>query len=187
MKIKYSKFLLIKLIFVLFAAVGSGVIAILFSLTVNDTTDPTFALIITKIAPAVIFYAFIYSFESRIKIPECVLDLHYFVTFTARETSVYAIFMVPVTAAAALVNNGTVENLLSPHMTAHSLGCNVLVNYLCAVVLFAIIAAAAHYKRSKKPINIINNGGDGDDIKDDDSKATAAEITKENEENDNET
>lgn len=154
MDTKYSKFLLVKLILILFAAVGSGIVAILFSFTVNDTTDPTFALIITRVAPAVIFYAFMYSFEARIKITDRVLDARYFATFTLREASVYAIFMIPVTLISAFVNIGFVADLLSPHMLAHSLGCGVIVNYVCVVALYAALAALAHYLKSKKPVPV---------------------------------
>ena len=155
MDTKYSKFLLVKLILILFAAVGSGVVAMLFSFTVNDTTDPTFALIITRVAPAVIFYAFMYSFEARIKIPDrSTLDARYFATFTLREASVYAIFMIPVTLISAFVNIGFVDDLLSPHMLAHSLGCDVIVNYVCVVALYAALAALAHYLKSRKSVPV---------------------------------
>ncbi len=156
MDTKYSKFLLVKLILILFAAVGSGIVAILFSFTVNDTTDPTFALIITRVAPAVIFYAFMYSFEARIKIPDRVLDARYFTAFTLREASVYAIFMIPVTLISAFVNIGFVADLLSPHMLAHSLGCDVFVNYVCVVTLYAALAALAHYLKSKHPAPVVS-------------------------------
>lgn len=154
MDTKYSKFLLVKLILILFAAVGSGIVAILFSFTVNDTTDPTFALIITRVAPAVIFYAFMYSFEARIKIPDRTLDARYFAAFTLREASVYAIFMIPVTLISRFVDIGFVDDFLSPQMLARSLGCGVLVNYVCVVALYAALAALAHYIKSKKPVPV---------------------------------
>lgn len=155
MAVKYIKFFFVKLFLILFASVAATLTAFLFSLTLPETADATFRAILTGAVPSAVFFAFIYSFESKIKIPEgTVLTTAYFAAFTVKETSVYAVFaLIPNIAAAAaeLPSDGLFRNLLLPHTSSVMFGLPVAVNYVIFVLLYAAVSFGAHLLRSKKP------------------------------------
>lgn len=161
----YVKFLLVKLLLVAFAAFGSGLSALLFSFTVGERTDPTFAFIITNALPSFIFFAFIFSFAAKIKKRDIKPDARYCALFAAREASVYAIFMIPVSIAAALSKSTVVQALLAPHMILRSLGCGIIVNYAGVVLLYAALSLTAHItgkNRAAGPDAAASDDGDND-------------------------
>ena len=85
MAVKYIKFFFVKLFLILFASVAATLAAFLFSLTLPDTADASFRAILTGAVPSAVFFAFIYSFESKIKISEsAALTPAYFASFSFR-------------------------------------------------------------------------------------------------------
>ena len=151
---RYIRFVLVKLVIVLFAAVGAGLTALLVSMTVADSTDPMFYALVTHGLPAVVFFAFIYSFESKIRLPERSLNSAYYAVFTIRETSVYAIFLIPVAIAASFSkgSGGFIDSMIAPHMLASAFGASPAVDYIADIVIYACVSVTAHYIKSKKPI-----------------------------------
>lgn len=166
MAAKYIKFVIVKLILVIFAAVCAALVAFLLSATLSDATDAAFRTAVTSIVPAVVFFAFIYSFESKIKIPDgVVLSTNYFLAFALRETSVYAIFQIPLTVITAVLGTGILDDgigsyFILPHLSAARYGLPLIANYLLFCALYASISFAAHYIRSKKPTPAVTSNGD---------------------------
>lgn len=175
MPVKYVRFFLIKLILILFASLAAFLVAFLLSMTLPESADKVFSGVLTGIVPSAVFFAFIYSFESKIKLPDsAALTTKYFLTFTLKETSVYAIFalipnIVTAAAGAGILDGGLISNLILPHMSTVILGLPTAVNYVIFTALYAAVSFVAHYMRSKKPI----------------PAQTPEKATEETEENDN--
>lgn len=164
MSVKYIKFVIFKLILVLFAAIGAALVCFLLSATMPESTDTAFRTAVISVAPSVVFFAFIHSFESKIKIPgDTVLSAKYYILFTLRETSVYAIFLIPLTVLTAvlgkdILNGGTAACFLLPHLSPVRYGVPIPVSFVICCVLYAAICFNAHRVRSKKsaPIEAVS-------------------------------
>ncbi len=160
MSAKYVSFFLIKLILILFASLAAFLVAFLLSMTLPESADKVFSGVLTGIVPSAVFFAFIYSFESKIKIPgNAALKAKYFLMFTLKETSVYAIFalipnIVTAAAGAGILDGGFISNLILPHMSTVKLGLPIAVNYIIFTALYAAVSFVAHYMRSKRPISV---------------------------------
>lgn len=153
---KYLRFAAVKLILIAFAELAAMMTAFFLSKTVTETTDPAFASALGFIS-TIVFFAFTYSFESKIRVPrEKTLDAKYFASFALRESSVYAIFLVPLTSLAYAFSVDTasgkfVSSIFRPHLLLSEFGVPA---YVSAIVMFAVyfaVAYIAHLRASKKP------------------------------------
>ena len=153
---KYLRFAAVKLILIAFAELAAMMTAFFLSKTVTETTDPAFASALGFIS-TIVFFAFTYSFESKIRVPrEKTLDAKYFASFALRESSVYAIFLVPLTFLAYAFSIDTasgkfVSSIFRPHLLLSEFGVPA---YVSAIVMFAVyfaVAYIAHLRASKKP------------------------------------
>ncbi len=155
MAAKYTRFFCVKLILILFASAAATLLAFLFSLTLPENTDASFRAVLTGAVPSLMFFAFIYSFESKIKTPDgTALTPAYFLKFTLKETSVYFVFeLLPytVTALCGLPENGFLRTVLIPHVSPVPLGVPLPLSYVIFVLIYAALSFAAHLIRSKKP------------------------------------
>ena len=155
MTVKYIRFILIKLILVIFSAIAAFLTALFLTGTVSETTDSAFVSIV-RIIPSIVFFAFIYSFESKIKTPEDIrLPAKYYLTFALRETSVYAVFLLPVTIAAAAASiditaNGAAAAFFLPHMIPALFGVPLILNYIVMCALYGAVSSIAHMRAVKK-------------------------------------
>lgn len=153
---KYLRFAAVKLLLIAFAELAAMMTAFFLSKTVTETTDPAFASALGFIS-TIVFFAFTYSFESKIRVPrEEKLDAKYFVRFALRESSVYAIFLVPLTSLAYAFSVDTasgkfVSSIFRPHLLLSEFGVPA---FLSAIIMFAVyfaVAVIAHLRASKKP------------------------------------
>ncbi len=154
--VSYIKFFAVKLFLILFAALAGSLAAFFLSLTLTNSTDAAFSAALSCILPPAVFFAFIYSFEAKIRVPDdAALTAGYYLAFTLKETSVYAIFAIPVNLIAALAGDGAFgsgigASILMPHTPVARLGVPEVINYIALVLIYALISFTAHYISSKK-------------------------------------
>ncbi len=188
MAVKYTRFFLVKLILVLFASVGGFLVAFLLSLTLPESADASLRALLTGVVPTAVFFAFIYSFQSKIRVPDDVsLSARYFLKFTLRETSVYAVFaLIPnIIASIPGTQGGSfLGSLILPHTALAANGVHVILNYIIYVALYAAVSFAAHYIRTKKPLTEPNRSASESVPADIDDGIDEADDISEDDEND---
>ncbi len=156
-KVGFPKFFTVKLFLILFAAAAGALAAFFLSLTMPAESGGAFRTVLLGTVPTVIFFAFIYSFAAKIKVPDKEeLSPRYFAAFTVKETVVYAVFLIPVHIAAALLGKGFTDGasigacLILPHVPAFTFGAHLAVNYVFCTAIYAAVSFVAHYLNSKK-------------------------------------
>ena len=156
MTAKYSKFAAVKLILIIFAAIAGTFTAFLLGKSMGPSADPMFSAVL-GIIPSVVFFVFIYFFQSKISVPrDITLDARYFTMFSLRETSVYVIFLIPITALSYIpsvdVTAGTLlASVFRPHMPLAAFGAPHIVDAAIMAALYFALSLAAHFRSSKRP------------------------------------
>ena len=158
-KVGFPRFFTVKLFLILFAAVAGALAAFFLSLTMPESSGGAFRTVLLGTVPTVIFFAFIYSFASKIRVPdEGELSPRYFAAFTVKETVVYAVFLIPLHIAAAVLGKGFTYGasigacLILPHVPAFTFGAHLAVNYILCTALYAAVSFVAHLLSSKKHV-----------------------------------
>lgn len=179
MKNSVFKFYVIKLILISLVSACAAVAAYLVGNIVSPF-DSIFYRVITNGIPMIFLMYFMYTVESRIKIPEgCTMSASYLFKFALSETSVYAIFLIPLTVI-CLVNpeftkgSGIFQYFYAAHSLLTHLTGSALINIIVMCVIFGVIAAVAHYVKSTRPVllnvaeqtNEIDVSVDADNIND---------------------
>ncbi len=157
MKKGVIKFYAIKLLLIFLVSVCAAVTAYLAG-NVASETDGILRTLIASGVPFIFFMYFMYTVEARIKLPEgCTMSFEYLLKFALSETSVYAIFLLPITVI-CLVNpdffasSGLLRYFYIPHSLLTLLTGSSLINWLAMSVFFGVVAALAHYIKSTRPV-----------------------------------
>lgn len=157
MKKSVIKFYAIKLLLIFLVSVCAAITAYLAG-NIASETDGILHTLIASGVPFIFFMYFMYTVEARIKIPEgCTMSFEYLLKFALSETSVYAIFLLPITVI-CLVNpdffagSGLIRYFYMPHSILTLLTGSSLINWLAMSVVFGVVAALAHYIKSTRPV-----------------------------------
>lgn len=157
MKNSVFKFYIIKLLLIFLVSVCSAIAAYLVGNIVSPF-DSIFYRIITSGIPMIFFMYFMYTVESRIKIPEgCTMSAGYLFRFSLSEASVYTIFLIPLTVICLvkpdfIKGTGLIQFFYASHSLLTHLTGSALINLVGMSVIFGIIAATAHYIKSTRPV-----------------------------------
>ncbi len=157
MKNSVFKFYVIKLVLISLVSVCSAVAAYLVGSIVSPF-DGIFYRIITSGIPMIFFMYFMYTVESRIKIPEgCTMSAGYMFKFALSETSVYAIFLIPLTVICIanpefIKGSGILQYFYASHSLLTHLTGSALINLIGMSVIFGVIAVTAHYIKSTRHV-----------------------------------
>lgn len=148
---KFITYYAVKLSLLVIIAACSAIFAKLIS---SISAGGKSALIAQTAATAVFFFAFVYYIGTQIKAPPEVKDgtagASYYILFTLKETSVYAIFLLPVTVYLYISPNveSAFDKILYyiclPHSFFMKLGAGAIVNFAAMVIVFAAISFTSH-------------------------------------------
>ncbi len=153
------KFYVIKLILLCLVNLCATLAAFLISKIVAPFESLLYRWIVNGI-PFFFFMYFMFTVESRIKLPEEKEKLtgKYFFFFSLRELSVYLIFLLPLLALylsdeGFIYGSGLLTLFYCPHALLFHVGRGLphIAKILIPAAVFGVIAFAAHYVKSKKP------------------------------------
>lgn len=155
-----TKFYVIKLILLCLVNLCSTLVAFLISTIVQPFESLVYRVILNGI-PFVFFMYFMFTVESRIKLPEDKDKLtgKYFLTFSLRELSVYFIFLIPLLALYLndpnfIYGDGFLTLFYAPHTFFFhiAIGLPDIFKIIIPSLIFGVVAFVAHYIKSKKPV-----------------------------------
>ena len=166
MKNGIVKFYLIKLILIALVSVCAALAAYLIGTVVNPFDGALYHIIVSGV-PTVFFMYFMYTVESRIKIPDGdALTAGYFLRFSLREASIYTLFLIIPTAvrliAPSALTDGIVGYFFAPHTLFLRLTDSAAVNIIALTAVFGCVAFAAHYIKYRRTASSDDNVGDGE-------------------------
>ncbi len=148
------KFYSVKLLLVAIVNVCAAVLVYIVRALVDPFFEGTVASAAAYAIPAAFFMYFMFTVESRIRVPdEEPLTARYFLLFSLREASVYAVFLLPLTLLAAFSVGlpSLIEYFYAPHALFLFLFEAPVANLAIMTAVYACVAFAAHYIQSKKP------------------------------------
>lgn len=182
MTVKYIRFVIVKLVLVIFASVMATLLSFLLIGDIGKTSISSESFLTEVIPSTAAFFIMIFSIESQIKVPsDTALTSKYYIKFTLYETSVYAIFTLPLAVIAAvagegILDRGFVSYLLLPHLLPIRYGVSPILNYVIYCAIYAAVALLAHYIRSKKPVKTADtNSENPDEVSDPDDNPAEEE------------
>ncbi len=152
------KFYVIKLILLCLVNLCATLAAFLISTIVQPFESLVYRVILNGI-PFVFFMYFMFTVESRIKLPEDKekITKKYFMMFALRELSVYFIFLIPLLALYLndpdfIYGDGFLTLFYDPHALFFHIarGLNDIVKIIIPSLIFGAVAFAAHYIKYKK-------------------------------------
>ena len=157
MKREKITFYIVKLFLLIIAAVCAALFAFLATSIVQPFENDLVYNCVISGFPMIFFFWFIFSIESKIKVPEDkdTLTSKYFAVFTLRETAVYLIFLIPLTLiyifnADFLSDGGFIYLAYTPHTLFLHLTHNALINLAALIIIYAAVAFTAHKLQCKK-------------------------------------
>lgn len=184
---KHIHFYIIKLILLALVALCAALVAFM-AKTIVAPFDGVFYRIIVNGIPFLFFMYFMYTVESRIKLPDDKEKLtgKYFILFSLRELSVYVLFLIPLFVLCLL--NGDFINgkgFMTIFYAPHSLFLHIIpaipdaVCVLIPAFVFGFVAFLAHYNKSRKPVPAPAPTDDNDDTDDEEQENDESDIGNE--------
>ncbi len=187
---KHLRFYIIKLFLLVIIALCATLVAFLCKSIIVPFESLMYRVLRNGI-PMLFFMYFMYTVESRIKVPENKEKLtgKYFFLFSLHELSVYVIFLIPmhvlyIRDSMFIYGDGFLSLFYEPHALFYHIlrGLPTIVNTLIPAIIFGGVACLAHYNKSKRPApvpsvdELAGNGAYDDDDGDvDNSKAESSD------------
>ncbi|MFY9382292.1 MAG: hypothetical protein WBI55_04770 [Eubacteriales bacterium] len=148
---KLFTFVAVKLSLLVIIATCSAIFAKLIAIISDGSKS---AVLAQTTASAIFFFAFVYYIGTQIKAPpeaqDGTADASYYLVFTLKEASIYAVFLLPVTVYLYLAPDvtSTFDKILYyfclPHSFFEKLGVGAAVNFAAMIILFAIVSYTSH-------------------------------------------